>query len=393
MNIQAVERLNQRAITHRRALHAIPELGLELPKTVAYIESVLTACGIKAIHCGDGIIADVGSTGPLVAIRADMDALSITELGTEPYRSQHPGLMHACGHDAHAGVLLACAEAYAEAPPIGFRVRLLFQPGEEGSFGAPKMIDAGCLDGVVAIVGGHVGDLSSEIEPGQAGFLPGPMMASTDAFRGRFIGSGGHGAAPHQAQDPIPALAQFVDALQAFRNRVPDQRKPFVVSVCHISAGTTYNVIPGEALFKGTARTLEPSQRELARTGIERACMGIAQAHGLGYEFEWLPGYPSLYNEPVATRLAMDVARDVLGADCVKEMTVPSMGGEDFSYYLQKIPGCFWFFNTQAPQLGISHPNHHPLFNVDERLIASLGVVNMAIAGALAKNFGTDATP
>ncbi len=393
MNANAIDLLTMRSITHRRALHAIPELGLELPKTVAYIESVLTLCGIKAVHCGAGIIADVGTTGPLVAIRADMDALSITELGTEPYRSQHPGLMHACGHDAHAGVLLACAQAYAEAPPVGFRVRLLFQPGEEGSFGALKMIDAGCLDGVVAIVGGHVGDLSSEIEPGQAGFLPGPMMASTDAFGGRFIGSGGHGAAPHQAQDPIPALAQFVDALQAFRNRVPDQRKPFVVSVCQLSAGTTYNVIPSEAGFKGTARTLEPSQRQLARTGIERACTGIAQAHGLRHEFEWLPGYPTLTNDPVATRLAMATAAEVLGADRVKEMTIPSMGGEDFSFYLDKVPGCFWFFNTQAPELGLTHPNHHPLFNIDERIIAKLGLVNMAIAEALAKKFGTDSNP
>ncbi|MDX9899451.1 MAG: M20 family metallopeptidase [Spirochaetia bacterium] len=388
MNTSAKDLLSKRSISHRRALHAIPEVGLELPKTLAYIEGVLNSCGIKAVQCGGGIIADVGDTGPLVAMRADMDALPMAELGTEPYRSQHPGFMHACGHDAHAGVLLACAEAYAESPPLGFRVRLLFQPGEEGHFGANKMIDAGCLDGVVAIVGGHVGDLSSELEPGQAGFMAGSMMASTDGFGGRFIGSGGHGAAPHQARDPIPALAQFVDALQAFRNRVPDQRKPFVVSVCQISAGSASNVIPGEALFKGTARTLEPNHRELARAGIERACKGIALVHGLEYEFEWFSGYTPLINDPVSTSLAMAKARDILGAEHVKEMTVPSMGGEDFSYYLQKIPGCFWFLNTQAPELGVTHPNHHPHFNVDERIISRLGLVNMAVAEALAIQCG-----
>ncbi|MBU0928653.1 MAG: amidohydrolase, partial [Spirochaetes bacterium] len=295
---------------------------------------------------------------------------------------------HACGHDAHSAALIACAEAYAKAPPSGYRVRLVFQPGEEGWFGAPPMIAAGCLDGVEAIVGGHVGDLSAELEPGQAGFLPGPLMASSDMFGGKFIGSGGHGAAPHQALDPIPALAQFVDALQAFRNRAPDQRKPFVVSVCELSAGTTYNVIPGEARFKGTARTLEPAEREMARAGIERACAGIAAAHGLRHEFEWIEGYPPLSNDPHATGIAMEAAKAVLGADRVKLMTVPSMGGEDFAFYLREVPGCFWFYNTQAPDLGITHPNHHPRFDVDERLLGDAARINMAAAEALARELG-----
>lgn len=379
--------LAERAIAHRRALHAIPEIGLDLPKTVAYVRQAIWAAGYKAVDCGGGLFVDIGTDGPMVAIRADMDALPISEDTGLPFASIHPGAMHACGHDAHAGALLACAEAYARTPPQGYRVRLIFQPGEEGFFGAKAMMAAGCLSGVSSIVGAHVGNLSDELVPGQAGFLPGPMMAASDLFAGRFIGSGGHGAAPHQALDPIPALAQFVGALQAFRNRVPDQRKPFVVSVCEISAGTTYNVIPGEARFKGTARTLEPAERALAQTGIERACSGIAAAHGLAHEFEWLPGYPPLVNNEKATRIAMAAASSVLGRDSVKELVIPSMGGEDFAYYLSEVPGCFWFFNTQAPVEGKCYPNHHPCFDVNEQLLGTVALVNMAVAAALARKY------
>ncbi|OHD20087.1 MAG: hypothetical protein A2Y38_20410 [Spirochaetes bacterium GWB1_59_5] len=387
MSRMSDDTMTERAVAHRRTLHAIPEVGLDLPKTVAYIRQAIAAAGFKAMDCGGGLIVDIGNAGPLIAIRADMDALPIVEETGLSFASTHAGAMHACGHDAHSGALIACAEAYAGMPPQDYRVRLIFQPGEEGYFGAKAMIAAGCLSGVSAIVGAHVGHLSEELEPGQAGFLPGPMMAASDLFAGRFIGSGGHGAAPHQALDPIPALAQFVDALQAFRNRVPDQRKPFVVSLCELSAGTTYNVIPGEARFKGTARTLEPAERALARTGIERACAGIAAVHGLGYEFEWLPGYPPLTNDAKATGIVMAAASSALGPENVRQMVVPSMGGEDFAYYLAQVPGCFWFFNTQASDEGKTYPNHHPRFDVDERLLGKVAMVNMAAAAALARDY------
>jgi len=387
MNRTDDQELNKRAIAHRRALHTIPEVGLVLPQTVAYIRRAIEAAGLKAVDCGGGLIVDIGTSGPLVAIRADMDALPVTEETGLSFASTHPGAMHACGHDAHAGALIACAEAYAKDQPIGFRVRLVFQPGEEGYFGARGMIADGCLRGVVAIVGGHVGHLSDELSPGQAGFLPGPMMAASDLFEGEFIGSGGHGSAPHQALDPIPALAEFVMALQAFRNRVPDQRKPFVVSVCQVSAGTTYNVIPGEARFSGTARTLEPAERAMARDGIARVCAGVAAVHGLQHHFVWKEGYPPLTNDARATETVRASAVAILGESDVKTMTVPSMGGEDFAYYLAEVPGCFWFLNTQAPRSGMAYPNHHPRFDVDERLIGRLARINMAAAEALAREF------
>lgn len=373
-----------RAIEHRRALHAIPEPGIELPETVGYIRGALEKAGLVARDCAGGLMVDIGHSGPLVAIRADMDALPVQEDTGLSYASVYPGRMHACGHDAHAGALLAVAEAYAREAPAGFRVRLLFQPGEEGYFGARGMIEAGCLDGVAAIVGGHVGHLSEELGPGQAGFMAGPMMAASDSFEGAFIGSGGHGSAPHQALDPIPAVAEFVLAVQAFRNRVPDQRRPFVVSVCELKAGSASNIIPGEASFRGTARTLEARERTMASEGLERICSGVAAVHGLGHRFRWLDGYPPLVNDERATELARAAAASVLGAAAVRSLSVPSMGAEDFSYFLAERPGCYWFFNTQSPADGITHPNHHPRFDVDEKLLGSFARVNMAAAAALA---------
>lgn len=376
------------AIAHRRALHAMPEVGNELPRTKAYVRDALGRLGLHALDCGPGLVCDIGSDGPLIAIRADMDALPISEETGASYQSALPVAMHACGHDAHTAALLAVAGMLASSPPRGWRARLLFQPGEEGEFGARLMIEAGCLDGVGAIVGAHLGHLSEELEPGQAGFMAGPMMAASDRFEGAFIGSGGHGSAPHQALDPIPALAQFILAVQTFRNRRPDQRKPLVMSVCQVQAGSAFNIIPGEASFKGTVRSLAAEERDLARQGLLAACQGAAIACGLEYRFDWLDGYPALYNDPASTEAAMAAARSVLGDGAVKRMAVPSMGGEDFAYYLQRVPGCFWFLNTQNPAGGIAFPNHHPRFDLDERLLDRLIAVNLAAAEALARSLG-----
>lgn len=376
----------ERAIEHRRALHRIPEVGLELPKTVSYIKNTLSALGIAFRDCGGGIVADMGSSGPLVAIRADMDALAIEEETGLDYESRHPGAMHACGHDAHSACLLVIAEILARNPPAGHRVRLLFQPGEEGYFGAKYMIEDGALEGVAAIVGGHVGKLSDELEDGQAGFMAGPMMAASDIFKGSFIGSGGHGSAPHQALDPIPALAQFIMGAQNLRARKPDQRRPFVISVCRIDAGTAHNIIPGVAHFEGTVRTLERDDQSIARTGLIDVCRGIADSCGLEYSFEYFDGYPALVNHVEATRICQEAATQVLGQGNVKTMTVPSMGGEDFAYFLEKIPGCFWFMNTNNQERGITHPNHHPLFNLDEDYLDRAIALNLAGCIALAGN-------
>jgi amidohydrolase len=367
----------------RRRLHAVPELGLDLPATAALVEAELKGLGLAPRRVGSGMWADLGSRGPLVAIRADMDALPVDERTGLACASTHPGRMHACGHDAHtAGLLGAARLALGEELP--FRIRLVFQAGEEGYFGAQPLIDAGVLDGVAAIVGGHVGAITGDLQPGQAGFLPGPMMAAADNFQGSFIGSGGHGSQPHATPDPVSALAEYVVALNGLRARELDQTRPAVVSVCAVHAGETFNVIPERAEFKGTARSMHPEVRTFLAERIAALAEGVARMRGLEMAFEWMDGYPPLVNDPRCTALAQEAARAVLGPDRVVTLGRPTMGAEDFAYYLEKVPGCFWFLNTQAPERGIVHPNHNPRFDVDEDLLWELVAVNLAAAERMA---------
>lgn len=392
MNVKPVidrataEGLLDRIVQDRRELHRRAEVGLELPKTVAYIKERLEAMRLRPTIAAGGLWADIGSDGdaPLVAIRADIDALPITEGRATEWTSEDPGAMHACGHDAHAACLLACAEFLAGNPPEGFRVRCLFQPGEEGCAGAVGMIEAGCLEGVSAIVGTHVGSIAWELGPGQAGLLPGKMMASSDRFRGAFLGRGGHGANPHLCADPIPAFAEFVMDLQRVRSRECDQAEPAVISICSVSAGSAFNVIPERLEFSGTARALDTAGREFLAGKIRSSAERIAELNGMRAEFEWLAGYPPLENHKGVSRAFLETSRALLGSDRVVELTKPSMGGEDFTYYLMRVPGCFWFLDTSCPEKGITHPNHHPLFDVDEALLWIAPFVNLNLAARLA---------
>lgn len=374
------------AVAHRRALHAIPEAGMDLPRTADYVEAELRRLGLSPRRVGCGMWADLGTAGPLVAVRADMDALPVQEATGATYASTRPGFMHACGHDAHTGALLGAAAflaAEARAGRLGFRVRLVFQAGEEGFFGALPLIEAGVLEGVAAIVAGHVGDLSDELAPGEAGFLPGPMMAASDRFRGRLVGSGGHGSAPHHSPDPIAAFAEFVLALQTFRARELDQTRPAVVSVCAVNSGSTFNVIPGELEYLGTARSLHADIRATLERRIGETAAAVAGLRGLRSDFEWLGGYPPLVNHAGATELVEGAARALLPGR-VRRLTRPIMGGEDFAYYLERVPGAFWFLNSQAPERGISFPNHNPRFDLDEARLLELMAVDVAGAAALA---------
>jgi amidohydrolase len=389
--LESVRAILPRIVGIRRALHRIPEIGLDLPETSALIEAELHSLGLSPRRVGDGMWAEVGDRGPLVALRADTDALPVEEKTGAEYASLKPGRMHACGHDAHAAALLGAARLLAEEAKSGalpFRVRLVFQAGEEAHFGALPLIEAGVLEGVAAIAAGHVGDLSGEMSPGQAAFLGGPMMAAADRFAGAFVGSGGHGAAPHQSPDPISAFAQFVLALDAFRARELDQVRPSVISVCSIHAGSAHNVIPERAEFLGTARSLHEDIRQSFRERIGEIGRAIAAMRGLDFEYEWGEGYPPLVNDARAAAEAAQAARGVLGPGRVVELTRPIMGGEDFAYYLEKVPGCFWFLNTQAPDRGIAFPNHNPRFDVDESLLCDLAAVNLAVAERLALSFG-----
>ena len=376
------------AIEHRRALHRIPEIGLDLPETATFVAAELRNCGLEPHRHGSGLWADIGGRGPLIALRADMDALPIEEATGSPWASMFPGRMHACGHDAHTASLLVAARILAGEKDLPFRLRAIFQPGEEGFYGAKSLIEAGALEGVAAIVGGHVGDLSDEMKPGQAAFLPGPMMAASDKFRGAFVGPGGHGSAPHHSPDPISGFAEFVLSLNSLRAREFDQVKPAVISVCSVHAGSTFNVIPDRLDFLGTARSMEAGFRSLMERRIGDTGRAIAGLRGLEFEYEWLGGYPPLANDPVACEAAMKAAQRLLGPERVLRLAAPIMGGEDFAYYLEKLPGVFWFLNTQNPEQGIVHTNHNPRFDIDENLLADFIAVNIGIAQALAREFG-----
>jgi amidohydrolase len=375
----------------RRTLHAVPEIGLELPATAAVVAAALGDLGLEPRRVGHGMWVDIGERGPLVAIRADMDALPLEEKTGSPYASRFAGRMHACGHDAHTACLVGTAKLLAQEARQGalpFRARLVFQTGEESFFGALPLIEAGVLDGVAAIIGGHVGAVSDELKPGQAGFLHGPMMASSDRFKGVFTGSGGHGSEPHRTPDPISALAEFILALNTFRARELDQTRPSVISVCSIRGGETFNVIPERTEFMGTARCIHSDIRALLAQRITAIGEAIAQMRGLELAFHWIEGYPPLVNDPRASQQAAEAARELLGEDHVAILTRPSMGGEDFAYYLAKVPGCFWILNTQAPSRGIVHPNHNPRFDIDEDHLWALMAVNLASAERFARLFG-----
>jgi amidohydrolase len=374
----------------RRKLHAIPELGLDLPETAALVEAELRALGLAPRRVGSGMWADLGDQGSLVAIRADMDALPVDEQTGLAFASRHPGRMHACGHDAHTACLLGAAGLLAQEAAQGrlpFRVRLVFQTGEEGAFGALPLIEAGVLEGVAAIVGGHVGGLSGELEPGQAGFLHGPMMAASDRFRGAFIGAGGHGSEPHRCADPVSAMAEYILALNVFRARELDQARPAVVSVCCAHAGESFNVIPARAEFMGTARSIHQDVRALLVRRTGEIAEAVGRLRGLEVEFQWMDGYPPVVNDPRASALSAAAAVDALGPGRVVILTRPSMGGEDFAFYLERIPGCYWFLNTQAPARGIGQPNHSNRFDVDEDQLWVLTAVNLAAAERLALEY------
>jgi amidohydrolase len=318
-----------------------------------------------------------------------MDALPLTEepAGKDGYASERKGAMHACGHDAHTAMLLGCAAALVASPTPSFRVRLLFQAGEEGQFGACKLIEAGFMDGVRAVVGAHVGDLTEELPPGSFGSMPGAMMAAADRFKAVFKGKGGHASAPHRTIDPIPALAEYALALNGLRSRECDQLEPVVISVAALSAGTTHNIIPESAECQGTVRTLVPATRDRIERRVREIGEHLAKAHGLGFEFEWERGYPPLVNDARAYELASAAAASTLGAQRAVRLTRPNMGAEDFAYYAHMVPACFWFMNTQAPDKGIDAPNHNPRFDVDEDLLTDAIAVNLNIAFALSREY------
>jgi amidohydrolase len=362
-------------IAWRRYLHARPELAWEEHETSRFVADTLAAMhgGVFDVSrpTPTSVMARLhgagGGSGRTVALRADMDALPIHEANEIDYRSGVDGKMHACGHDGHTAMLLGVAQLMAASrAQWSGEVRLLFQHAEEVSpGGAEEMVQAGVMEGVDAVAGVH---LWAPFEYGQIGVLPGPMMAAPDNFFITIQGSGGHAAQPHLTIDPIAIGAQLVGNLQHIVARQVDPLDPAVISVTYFQGGTTTNVIPDTAELWGTVRTFDPALRARAPQLIERMVRGLCEAHGARYTFRWLDGYRPVLNDPAVTARLQEVIRREFGPEWIADMR-PSMGGEDFSAFQQKAPGAYAFVGAGNAALGITHPHHHPRFQIDERAL------------------------
>ncbi len=373
--------------TWRRHLHRHPELSFHEHETSRYVRSQLQALdqqGVLTITAPTptSVLAVLRTERPgsTLLIRADMDALPIEEENAVPYRSDRPGVMHACGHDGHTAMLLGAVELLlARRQELSGELRFLFQHAEElPPGGAVELVQAGVMRGVDYVLGAH---LWAAGRTGLIGIAPGPATAAPDRFSVTVRGRGGHAAMPHQTVDPVLVAAHLVTALQSIASRNVDPLESVVVSVTQLQAGSAYNVIPDEVTLHGTVRTLSRTLREDVPTLLRRITDGVCAAFGATGEVEYGLGYPSVLNDAAFTTLVQEVAVQTFGAERVVGIA-PSMAGEDFAYYQEQAAGCFFSVGSGNPDLGITYPHHHPRFDIDEDALpnGTLLFVNTALA-------------
>jgi amidohydrolase len=351
-------------VRDRRDLHQHPELGFQETRTATLAAERLRALGYD-VRTGvgrTGVLGLKGTGGRCVLLRADMDALPVAEANDVPYRSRHAGRMHACGHDGHVAIGLETARRLAAVMLPG-TVKIAFQPAEELSGGATAMIDDGVLAApdVGAALGLH---LWNELPAGTIGLMPGPVMASVDEFEITITGTGGHAAMPHLAIDPVLIAAHVVTALQSLVSRRRDPFEAGVVSVTQLSAGHAFNVIPGEAKLHGTVRTFGGRFYEDAPRLVEDTARGLAAAFGATAEVGFRRLTSPLVNDPRITDLMSGVAEEIVGKEHVNH-GVRTMGGEDMSRFLERVPGCFAFVGSGRAD-GTSASHHSPRFDIEE---------------------------
>jgi amidohydrolase len=362
-------------VNFRRDLHMFPELSFQEVNTPRKVAEFLQRLGleVKTGVGGNGVVAVLkgGKPGKTVALRADFDALPIQDEKEVAYKSRVPGVMHACGHDIHTASLLGAAKVLSEVKDeIEGSIVFIHQFAEElAPGGAIAMIEDGCLDGVDVIYGAHVWSL----EPvGTVGLAEGYSMAASDAFDIEITGKGGHGAYPHLAVDSLVVASQLVLNLQQIVSRRVDPLKPAVLSVGSFGSGKAFNVIPGTALLSGTVRTFDEDVRDLIEQAMGQIVDATCAGAGASAKFEYRRGYPAVWNHPEETRRVAELAKHIVGDDRVLSMPA-MMGGEDFAYYTQKIPGTFFFVGGRNPDIQAEFPHHHPRFDVDERSMLITG--------------------
>ena len=349
-------------------LHEHPELGNEETQTSSLIRRRLEDLGIEyAVMAGTGTAAIIrgGRPGRTIGFRADIDALPITEETGLPYASQTPGVMHACGHDFHTAALLGAAELLQKhRAGLPGSVKLFFQPDEEGDGGAARMIASGCMESphVDAMLCCHV---ESGIPAGTASVKNGPIAAASNPFAVTVRGRGTHGAKPHLGSDVIAAGAQLVTALQTISSRRTDPTEPVVVTVGSFHSGAAGNVLPEEAVLAGILRTMSGGARERVKEDLRAITAGIAAAMGVEAEVRITESYPCCANDPAVTELVRRAAAEILGPENVLEMGEPSLGADDFGYFANLVPSCYYYIGVGSADGSCAFPNHNPRFAAD----------------------------
>jgi amidohydrolase len=364
---------HSQVVADRRHLHSIPEIGLQEFKTAAYIESKLDELGIVHHRCTPtGVVAvlDSGKPGPTVMLRADIDALPILEECEHEYKSTHDGFMHACGHDTHTAMQIGVARRLmggSSGIPAGVpqgRVKLVFQPGEEGHQGALKMIDAGVLENPRpdCAYGQHIW---SRTPTGKIMIAPGPIMAGVDRLEVTITGKGTHAAYPHGGWDPIYAAAQVITALQSIVSRNIDPQESGVITIAVINAGTAHNIIPMEVKMIGTVRWFDEATHEIIKRRIVEVIEGVSKSLGCSADVKVIHEHYPTVNDAEIAEVVREEAVEIVGADNVI-LRQQTMGAEDFSDFARVIPGAFAFVGGQCEKKDCVWPHHHPRFNVDE---------------------------
>jgi len=379
-----IQELQTQLVEWRRSLHQRPELAFREQLTSEFVSQKLHEWGIKHQTgiAKTGIVAIIEGTKEnletiqnpqskiqnrqVLAIRADMDALPIQEENDVPYRSQHDGLMHACGHDGHIAIALGTAYYLAQhRHDFAGTVKVIFQPAEEGVGGAKPMVAAGVLQNpdVDAIIGLH---LWNNLPLGTVGVRSGALMAAVERFGCTIMGKGGHGAIPHQTVDSVVVSSQIVNALQTIVARNIDPIESAVVTVGELHAGTAHNVIADSARMTGTVRYFNPAFAGYFEKRMDQLIAGICQSHGASYQLEYWSLYPPVINDARIAELVRSVASDVVETPIGIVPECQTMAGEDMSFFLQAVPGCYFFVGSANPAKDLAYPHHHPRFDFDE---------------------------
>ncbi|MCR8993686.1 M20 family metallopeptidase [Brevibacillus laterosporus] len=375
--LERLEQLYPELVEFRRDLHMYPELSFQEVNTPIKIADYLRKIGleVKTGVGGNGVLGVLkgGKPGKTVALRADFDALPIQDEKEVIYKSRVPGVMHACGHDIHTAGLLGVAKVLSEyRDELPGTVIFIHQFAEELlPGGAVSMIEAGCLDGVDVIYGAHV---SSDQPAGVVGVKSGYMLAAADSFYMEITGKGGHGAYPHKAIDPLVIGSQLVLNLQQIVSRRIDPLQAAVLTVGSFHAGKAFNVIPQSVTLSGTVRTFDENVRQKIETSLEQITKTTCEGLGATFSIDYERGYPALCNDETETERIHQLAKLLVGEEHT-EILEARMGAEDFAYYLQKIPGTFFYVGGRNPEIQATYPHHHPMFDVDER--------SMLVAGKL----------